>query len=265
MTSQIEFLSASVFDPARVVHAFTTRPGGVSEGPYASLNLTRSRGDRAEHVAENRHRVRTALGLDYLVFAKQVHGRAVIAVETPPMGEQVAGEADAMMTNKPGIGLVCQTADCTPILLHDVENGAVAAIHSGWRGTVKNIVQATVEAMQAQYGTRPSGLRAAIGPSVSAAQYRVGPEVVEQFEAGFPGQDGILSKRDDAGGAQLDVAAACELQLRAAGIDPAHLIRLPHCTYSDDARFFSARRSHHRGQSGLFGGQGGIIALRSER
>lgn len=262
MTSKIEFLTAPVFDPASVVHAFTTRAGGVSDGAYASLNLTRSRGDKAERVSENRQRAREALGVDYLVFAKQVHGRTVIAIEAPPMGEQVAGEADALITNQPGIGLVCQTADCTPILIHDPVQGAVAAIHSGWRGTLQNIVLATVEAMQRQYGSQPDSLRAAIGPSVSAGQYRVGPEVVEQFEAGFADQAGILSARDEEGGARLDVAAACELQLLAAGIEADNLTRLPHCTYSDEVRFFSARRSHHRGESGLFGGQAGIIALR---
>ncbi|WP_300528481.1 peptidoglycan editing factor PgeF [Maricaulis sp.] len=260
MTSQIEFLTAPVLEHDRLIHAFTTRPGGVSAGPYASLNLTRSRGDSADHVSENRRRVREALGLDYLVFAKQVHGCDVIAIDAPPLGEQPAGEADALMTDKPGIGLVCQTADCTPILMHDPENGAVAAIHSGWRGTVQNIVEATVAAMAQHYGSKPADLRVAIGPSVSAGQYRVGPEVVAQFETGFP--DPVLSLRDEDGGAQLDVAAACAHQLRAAGIAPEHLTQLPHCTYSDETRFFSARRSHHRGESGQFGGQGGIIALR---
>jgi hypothetical protein len=244
-----------------LVHAFTTRTGGVSEGPYASLNLTRSRGDDPANVSENRRRMREALGLDELVFATQVHGRTVIRIDAPPRGDRPAGEGDALITDVPGLGLVCQTADCTPILLFDPQRRAVAAIHSGWRGTVQNIAAATVEAMQAAYGTRPQDLRAAIGPSISPANYRVGPEVVAEFERVFDVTGGILSPRDPEGGAHLDVAEACRRQLVMAGMPEAAIWRSPLCTYAGEARLFSARRAHHRGESGLFGGQAGIIGL----
>ncbi|MBO6728382.1 MAG: peptidoglycan editing factor PgeF [Maricaulis sp.] len=259
--SELSLVRCDLLDVDAIAHGFTTRPGGLSEGPYASLNITRSRGDSPEHVAENRERVRRALGLDYLAFATQVHGRAVAVVDSAPMGEQAVGEADALVTNRPGIGLVCQTADCTPILLFDEQNGAVAAIHSGWRGTVQNIVEATLSRMADLYGTRPQALRAAIGPSISPANYRVGPEVVTEFEA-FPGDLGILSPRDADAGAQLDVAAACHHQLLEQGVPNNQIWRSELCTYAEEARLFSARRSHHQGQSGVFGGQGGVIGLR---
>lgn len=245
-----------------LVHAFTTRAGGVSEGPYASLNMTRSRGDSAGHVATNRIRVREALGLDHLVFATQLHGKAVVRVDAAPKGDQSAGEADAMITDRPGIGLVCQTADCTPILIFDPVRRAVAAIHSGWRSTVLDIVAETVAAMKREYDSDPAELIAAIGPSISTANYRVGPEVVAQFEALFADTTGILSPLDEEGGAQLDVGEACRRQLLAAGIPVSQIERSALCTYAEESRLFSARRSHHRGQSGVFGGQAGIIGLR---
>ncbi|MHA6287451.1 peptidoglycan editing factor PgeF [Maricaulis sp. CAU 1757] len=244
-----------------LVHGFTTRQGGTSEGPYASLNLTRSRGDEAGRVADNRERVRQALGLEQLVFATQVHGRSVLRVDGPPKGEQPAGEADALITNQPGLGLVCQTADCTPILIFDPVQRAVAAIHSGWRGTVQNIVEATVAALGEAYGSRPTDLLAAIGPSISPQNYRVGPEVVAEFEAVFQQSGGILSPRDPEGGAHLDVGEACRRQLIIAGLPETHVQQSPLCTYADRTRFFSARRSHHDGETGVFGGQAGIIGL----
>jgi len=259
----LDFVRSNSFDQPDIVHAFTTRAGGVSEGAYGSLNLTRSRGDEAARVAENRDRVRKALGVDALVFANQVHGRAVVRVEGPPKGDQPAGEGDALMTDRPGLGLACQTADCTPILLFDPEHRAIAAIHSGWRGTVRNIVAATVEAMAGAYGTRPGALLAAIGPSISAVNYRVGPDVVAEFEAVFPVTGGILSPKDPQGGAHLDVGEACRRQLVMAGLDEGAIWRSRLCTYAEEARLFSARRSHHQGQSGIFGGQAGIIALSS--
>ncbi len=258
----LDLLTSPLLEREGIVHAFTTRAGGVSEGPYAALNMTRSRGDSAEHVAINRELVRQALGLDYLAFAIQVHGRAVVRVDEAPKGDQAAGEADAMITDRPGIGLVCQTADCTPILLFDPKRRAVAAIHSGWRSTVLGIVTETIAAMVHEYGTDPADLIAAIGPSISAAHYRVGPEVVTQFEAALADTAGILSPRGEEGGARLDVGEACRRQLIAAGIPPARIERSPLCTYAEEPRLFSARRSHHRGLSGVFGGQAGIIGLR---
>ena len=258
----LDLLTAPLLVRDDLVHAFTTRAGGVSEGAYASLNMTRSRGDSAEHVATNRTRVRQALGLDYLAFAIQVHGNAVVRVDAAPRGDQAAGEADAMITDRPGIGLVCQTADCTPILLFDPKRRAVAAIHSGWRSTVLDIAGETVAALVREYGTGPADLIAAIGPSISAANYRVGPEVVVQFEAIFADTAGILISPDEEGGARLDVGEACRRQLIAAGIPARQIERSDLCTYAEEPRLFSARRAHHRGQSGVFGGQAGIIGLR---
>jgi YfiH family protein len=257
--SALELIRSDLLDVDGLVHGFTTRIGGVSEGAYASLNLTRSRGDSASHVAENRRRVRNALGVDHLVFSTQVHGNNVLRIDAPPKGDFPAGEGDALITDQPGLGLVCQTADCTPILLFDPEHRAIAAIHSGWRSTVLNVIGHTVTALADEFGTRPASLIAAIGPSISAENYRVGAEVVDQFEGRF--RD-VTGPRDSTGGAQLNVSAACHQQLLRAGVDNMRITRSTICTYEAEETLFSARRSHHQGASGVFGGQAGIIGLR---
>jgi len=261
--ADIELISSRLLDSAAITHGFTTRSGGVSEGAFGSLNLTRSRGDEAANVSENRRRLAEALGLDHLAFATQVHGRAVARLTGPPKGEAPVGEADAIITDRPGVGLVAQTADCTPVLLFDPAHGAIGAIHSGWRGTVQNVVGATIAAMGEAYGTRPGDLLAAIGPSVSQVNYRVGAEVLDQFQQAFGALEGaFIKERDAEGGGHLDVALGAERQLLEAGVPAAQIDRSTLCTYADETRFFSARRSHHRGESGVFGGQGGVIGLR---
>jgi YfiH family protein len=259
--SELDLIRCDLLDPHSVNHGFTTRLGGVSKGEYSSLNITRSRGDDAADVAENRRRLRLRLGLDHLVFATQVHGCNVIQVDGSPKGDQSAGDGDALITNQPGIGLVCQTADCTPILIFDPVGKAIAAIHSGWRSTVLDIVGQTIRALDLAYGSKPTDLIAAIGPSISPKNYRVGPEVVAQFERLFTDDDRILSVRDEAGGAQLDVAAACETQLIKHGLQVSNIWRSQLCTYAEPDRLFSARRSHHNAKTGIFGGQCGVIGL----
>jgi len=257
----IKPLQADGFGGSRVIHAFTTRTGGVSDGPYESLNLAWSRGDAAERVTENRRRMAAALGLETLVFADQVHGARVIRVDAAPHDRWSAGEGDALMTDVPGLGLCAQTADCTPVLLFDPQRPAVAAIHAGWRGAVGGVAPAAVTAMTAAYGSSPRAMTAAIGPAISAANYRVGPEVLEQFEARFGGLEGLAGPRDEDGGAGLDVAEACRRELVSAGLAEASISMLRACTFAQHDRFFSSRRAAADGHPGLFGGQCGIVAL----
>jgi len=259
--STLELLTAEGFAAPGFTHAFTTRKGGVSEGPYASLNLSWSRGDDKARVEENRNRVSRALGGPRLAFLNQVHGAQVIRLDGPPEDGWSAGEGDALITDIPGLALCAQTADCTPVLLFDPARPAAAAIHAGWRGVIAGIVPAAIQAMQRGYGTRPENLRAAIGPCVSQANYRVGPEVLAQFEAVFGDPGALAGPRDAQGGAVLDVAGACRRQLAGAGVDEAAIFRLDLCTYTEAERFFSCRRAAHEGHAGAFGGQCGVIAL----
>ncbi|MGP1276347.1 MAG: peptidoglycan editing factor PgeF [Caulobacterales bacterium] len=259
--SALQFLFADSLGEG-IVHAFTTRTGGVSEGPYASLNLSWSRGDNKDHVTENRARVARGLGVSRLVFANQVHGDTVLRADTLPEGWSV-GEGDALISATPGIALCTQVADCVPVLLHDPSGHAIAAIHSGWRSTVANITARTLEAMTDAYGTKPADVRAAIGPAISKENYRVGPEVLEAFEAQFGALDSQMAgPRDAGGGAGLDVAEAVHRQLVASGVQPGHISRIRACTFADEDRFFSSRRAARDGHPGQFGGQCGIIALK---
>ncbi|MEE2526031.1 peptidoglycan editing factor PgeF [Hyphobacterium sp. HN65] len=251
----LPLIQSPILNRPGLVHGFTTRAGGVSTGAFASLNLSRREGDPDANVAENRKRVRAALGVDHLVFARQVHGNRVIMINRAP-ADGVAGEGDAMITDRPGIGLVAQTADCVPLLIHDPVANTIAAVHSGWRGTVQEIARQAIDALNVAYGSKPADLLAAIGPAISQNNYRVGPEVLEDFVDVFGSLDGLAGPVDAEGGAKLDNTAAVHRQLLEAGIPGTNIWVSDACTFADET-LFSCRRA----KGGPFGGQGGVIAL----
>jgi YfiH family protein len=251
----VKLITSPLLNQSGLTHGFTTREGGVSTGVFESLNLSRRDGEPDSNIEENRARVADALGLERLVVARQVHGRTVVKVDTVP-DDGIAGEGDAMITNVPGIGLAAQTADCVPLLMYDPENRAIAAVHSGWRGTVQEIARHTLVAMGGAYGTRPDRVRAAIGPSISQANYRVGPEVLEQFDAMFGDTGDLIGSRDKDGGGYLDNAGAVRRQLIEAGVPPSAIWMSDACTFADK-NLFSCRGA----KGGPFGGQAGVIGL----
>ena len=135
-------------------HGFTTRLGGVSRGALASLNLAMSRDPSPEAVRENYRRLGEATGIDtaHMAFTRQVHGaevRAVADADAHTLGTPVPYAADGLVTNVPGLALICFTADCVPVLLCDEENGVIAAVHCGWRSSVQDILGAAVRQMRA--------------------------------------------------------------------------------------------------------------------
>ncbi len=166
-----------------VVHCFTTRRGGVSTGYLSSLNLGVHRGDDWNKVYENYRRLGAAVGFtpEQTVFTHQTHTDIVARVGAADRGwglfREVEPERDGIYTDEPGVALVCFSADCTPILLHDPVRHAVAAVHAGWRGTAKGIVARCVEAMSRDFGTDPVDIRAAIGPCIGPCCFETGPEV----------------------------------------------------------------------------------------
>lgn len=221
-------------------HGFFTRSGGVSQGPFASLNLRSDAGDDPEAVRENRRRVVEAFGTDPHRWAgvRQVHGRRV--VEASDAGDHV--EADGIVAVDPGWTLRIAVADCVPVLLGDPVGGAVAAVHAGWRGTVAGVVHAAVEGLRRAADVDPASLHAALGPSISGPMYQVGPEVVEAFaEAGFPAT--IVApdpRRSDRW--RLSMPDAVRFALVRAGLDATRVHAGGWCTASDPERFFSHRR-----------------------
>lgn len=226
--------------PAR--HAFTTRRGGVSVGPYASLNLGRVPGDDPSAVDENRRRVLAAFGADPARTAGvwQVHGTTV--VDAADAGDDV--QADAIVATVPGWTLRISVADCVPLLLAAPGRGVVAAVHAGWRGTVAGVVTATLDHLRDRAGVEPSELYAAIGPAISGPRYQVGADVADAFSsAGLPSEL-VVPDRDAPGRWRASVPGAVRWQLGRAGVAAARIHDVGACTASDPDRFFSHRRDH---------------------
>ena len=222
-------------------HAFLTRRGGVSTGLYASLNCGRGSGDDPAAVEANRAAAARALGVapGALVTVHQVHSARAVRVREAGAPK----EADALVTDRPGLALGVLTADCAPVLLGCAEAGVVGAAHAGWRGALDGVLEAAVEAMVA-LGAEPARIAAAIGPCIGPAAYEVGPE----FEARFLERDPAAARFFDRGAerARFDLPAYVLHRLEAAGVGRAGWTG--HCTHDDPARFFSYRRSRRAGE-----------------
>ena len=239
-------------------HGFFTRRGGVSTGPYAELNCSLSGADAPAAVAENRARAARALGLApaRLVGLSQVHGTAVVVVDRPWMAG-TGPRADAMVTDRAGVGLAVVTADCAPVLLADPAAGVIGAAHAGWRGAVAGVIAATVAAMTA-LGARPERIAAAVGPCIGQASYEVGADLRAALLAADPGGARFLApgRRDERW--QFDLSGYCLARLRAAGVGSAEALAAD--TAADAERFFSHRR-RTLGAGGPIGHQISIVAL----
>jgi len=174
-----------------LIHGFSTKPGGVSnQDSQKVLNLGFTEWDTKESVLENRRRFQSALGAPdlKLISLKQIHSDVIHLFDTAPAKPcqgPPAAAGDASITNRPGLLLAVQTADCVPILLVDPKKRAVAAVHAGWRGTLTRIVVKAIGQMQMQFQCNPADLLAAIGPSIGGCCYEVGPEVATQFLSQF--------------------------------------------------------------------------------
>ena len=234
-----------------VVAFSTTRHGGLSKGNYAAFNINRYCGDSEDDVRGNRMGLCEMLGIsdDRLVMPHQVHKTRVAQIDEPLLSLGIAERqealegADALMTDLAGVCIGVSTADCIPVLLYDEENHAVCAIHAGWRGTVKRIVEKSVTAMAEVYGTRPHRLKAQTGPGIQVGSFEVGDEVYDAFaQEGFPME--LISKKypDNAGKWHIDLPACNRLQLLGAGLEPQHINVSPVCTFQQWADYFSARR-----------------------
>tara|TARA_R110000824_G_scaffold390760_8_gene587748 strand:- start:5743 stop:6513 length:771 start_codon:yes stop_codon:yes gene_type:complete len=239
-------------------HGFFTREGGVSKGIYASLNSGLGSDDDQGAVIENRARIASSIGVapDQLLTVHQIHSPDVINV-TETWTPATAPKADAMVTNRAGIGLGVLAADCTPVLFADTKTKVIGAAHSGWKGAWTGVLEATIDAM-AKLGATPASMVAAVGPCISRDAYEVGPEFRDRF---------IERKADDAvwftasardNHFMFDLTAYVAARLAAAGIGT--IERLDLCTYADEQRFFSYRRTTHRGEPD-YGRQMSVIAL----
>jgi polyphenol oxidase len=220
--------------PAGAVIAVTTRVGGVSSPPFDRLNLGRSTDDAPEAVTENRRRVLAGLALEpeRLATAGQVHGTRVARVTEPGL----VRETDGLVTTTPGLALAVSGADCLPILLS--APGAVAAAHSGWRGTADGMPAAVLTALQEAAGVPAREVRAYLGTGIGPCCYRVGSDVAQRFAA--------EAVRDVNGHLHVDLALAARRQLEHAGVPPEAIIDPPACTACKPDWCFSHRRDHGR-------------------
>ncbi len=246
-----------------VAHAFTTRRGGVSKGPYAGLNLSFRVGDRPESVLINRLSVCRALGAEPagLVAAGQVHGDAVALVTAKDRGkgaaeaESALPATDALITNEPGVLLSSYHADCVSVFLLDPVQKAIGVAHAGWKGTALKIAAKTVEAMQQSFGTRPRDCLAGIGPAIGPCCYEVDEPVFSRFQSVFPDWPALFVPAAP-GRWYLNLWEANRRALLEAGLQEENVAVANLCTSCRPELFFS-----HRASGGKTGRMAALIGL----
>jgi YfiH family protein len=234
----------------------TTRHGGVSQGPYAGLNVSRSVGDDDAAVAENRRRVERAIGAP-IAWLNLVHGADVVRVTEP--SPEPRPRADAAWTDRPGVACAVTAADCLPVLFSSADGAVVAAAHAGWRGLAAGVLEATVEALRQGAGVAPATLRAWLGPCIGPAAYEVGKDVVAAFggsaAAPGPGFRATASGPDGCPRWRADLPLLARVRLQSVGVQ--QITGGTWCTASDASRFFSHRRDRVTGRM--------VAAIRSAR
>ena len=246
------FLTYPMFDKTGIVqNAFSTRMGGVSEGYYASLNLSFDRGDDRDAVLENFRRIAAAIGTDCenMVLSRQTHTTNVRVVTEEDKGKGILKErnysdVDGLVTNVPGICLVTSYADCVPLYFVDPVKKVIGLSHSGWRGTVGKIGKETVRIMCDRFGSDPSDILAAVGPSICQQCYEVSGDVIDQFKNAFDEKEWErLFYRKRNGKYQLDLWKANELIFRESGIRPEHIAVTNVCTHCNSKILYSHRET----------------------
>jgi polyphenol oxidase len=237
---------ARLNDCGPIRHAFFTRQGGVSDGPYASLNCGWSSGDRAERVERNRGIAMAMMHIpaDRLVTCRQIHSAAAVIVEQP-WARSAAPAADAMATRQPGTVLGVLSADCAPLLLCDPVARVIGAAHAGWRGAVSGVAEATVAAME-RLGAARYRIRVGIGPCIGPASYEVGPEFPQPIVADDPAAERYFTIAPRPGHFMFDLRGYLAHRLARFGVpfvEPA-----THDTVAEPDLFFSYRRTRLGGE-----------------
>jgi YfiH family protein len=225
-----------------VTHGFFTREGGVSQGIFASLNCGLGSGDDVALVTENRARVQAELGAAALVSAYQVHG-VDVAVVTGPFEERP--KVDAMVSATPGVAIGVLTADCGPVLFADEKAKVVGACHAGWKGALLGVTDATIIAME-KLGARRENIVAILGPTISQANYEVGPEFPKPFLADNPQAKAYFTPSVKKDHHMFDLPRFLVDRMKRFGVGTVADLGL--CTYAEEDWFFSYRRATHRAE-----------------
>lgn len=238
------------FHHLQVRHGCSTRVGGVSPEPWGALNAGFTVADDPANVWENRHRFAACLGVENVPWLlSMTHGTevAVVGEKLPiPQDRSKANrpryQADACVTDQPGVPLNLTIADCVPVFFHDPVVGCIGLAHAGWRGTVGGIVMRTLETMSRSYGSQPENVRIGIGPSIGPDAFEVGSEVVEEFQAAFGEVPGLIRPLPEGGKAKVDLWKANTVMALRAGAQESNIAVSGWCTHSHPELFFSYRR-----------------------
>ena len=263
---EVPFLTFRAFEEMPwILQGFSTRLGGVSRGIWESMNLSFSRGDEPEAVEENFRRIAGAVGFDpeRIVFSDQIHKTEILRVSEEEacganLREKKLYGIDGLVTDCPGIVLSTSYADCVPVFLADPVHRAIAAVHSGWRGTVGKIGTKAVARMGEEFGSLPEDLVAVIGPSICASCYEVSEEVAAAFREAFSEKDCerfLYAK--GSGKYQLDLWLACKCALTEAGLPEESVHISGVCTSCNRELLWS-----HRATGGKRGNMLGFLGIR---
>ena len=256
----MKVLVCKPLEQAGFVNGFSTRVGGVSDFPDKSLNLAGFDEDLAENIYENRRRFLNALGADLkLATAWQVHGDGVKVVATDEAIANSEERFDGLVSRMQGVLVGVKTADCVPILIGDIRNKAFAAVHAGWRGTVRSIVVRAIEKMQADFGCEPQDMIAAIGPAAGCKNYEIGLDVIHEFTSAFKGAEKYFVPTSEEH-AYIDLHLANKDQLLSCGVPMDAIYTAPYCTMDRIDLFFS-----YRVEKKLFGKTGRLLSVIGQR
>jgi len=243
------------FDTLQTRHGVFTRRGGVSPSPWGSLNVGGTVGDDLARVRENHRILFKAMDCDpKSVFdVWQVHSADVVCARAPRLESESYRQADIILTDRPEVTLFMRFADCVPILVHDPRKAVIGVAHAGWRGTVRDVANATIRSMREEYGSDPADIIACIGPSIGPDHYEVGADVILQVMQKF-GDDSEQLLESHNGKIHFDLWKANELLLKQAGVTQIEIAEV--CTVCNTNDWFS-----HRAEKGRTGRFGALISL----
>lgn len=246
----------------KIFYGFFGRAGGVSEGVFSGLNCGQGSGDDPAHIAHNRAIVAAEAGVrsENLLSLYQVHGPQCLTIQTPWPPEQ-RPQADAMVTDKTGIGLGILVADCAPVLFAaEKPDGTplIAAAHAGWKGAVSGVLDAAIKTL-IEKGARSESISACIGPCIGPKAYEVGVAFREPFLAHAPEAARFFKKAVKPGHLMFDLPSYCVWRIIRAGVE--RVFCLNQDTYSDEENFYSYRRTTHRNEPD-YGRQIAVIAIK---
>jgi polyphenol oxidase len=258
----IEYLESTELNAlGLVVHAFCTRRGGVSEGPFSSLNAGFLVGDRKEDVLLNLDLVSDAFAIprERLVLMKQVHGTRIRVIDGDGPSVGILPECDGLITARPGVALAIRTADCVPLFFVDPVRHVIGVAHGGWRGTADGIASRMVDLFGERFSSQIGDIRVAVGPAIGPCCYQVDAPVHAAFSSRNDAE-GILQPCREDGRWMLDLALANRLQLQDRGVPAGNILVPGLCTSCRQDLFFS-----HRASRGRTGRQINFLMLSDDR